>query len=115
MAKQRSDVQNQLAELLFKEGVTQKQETSFCQAIRDGKLPSVIPDVKRFPAAMALSPKGSRLPTTWPSFTSWASTTDRAGSSEVTGSQALAEADVLIVRCERTSGLSCARRDPGGT
>ena len=65
MAKQRSDVQNQLAELLFKEGVTQKQETSFCQAMCDGKLPSVIPDVKRFPAAMALSPKGSRLPTTW--------------------------------------------------
>jgi EAL domain-containing protein (putative c-di-GMP-specific phosphodiesterase class I) len=94
MAKQRTDVQQQLAELLltakkslrlsvsfisrmdgttqhlevvessvpvlFKEGGTQRQSTSFCQAIRDGKLPSVIPDVKRYPAAMALP--ASRIP-----------------------------------------------------
>ena len=94
MAKQRTDVQKQLAELLvtakkslhlsvsfisrmdgttqhlevvetsvpvlFREGVTQKQETSFCQAIKDGRLPSVIPDVKRFPAAMALP--AARIP-----------------------------------------------------
>ena len=94
MAKQRSDVQQQLAELLvtakkslrlsvsfisrmdgttqhlevvessvpllFHEGVTQKQETSFCQAIRDGRLPAVIPDVTRFPAAMALP--AARIP-----------------------------------------------------
>ncbi len=94
MARQRTDVQKQLAELLvtakrslrlsvsfvsrmdgttqhlevvessvpilFKEGVTQKQETSFCQAIEDGKLPAVIPDVKRFPAAMQLP--ASRIP-----------------------------------------------------
>ena len=94
MAKQRSDVQQQLAELLvtakkslrlsvsfisrmdgttqhlevvessvpllFKEGVTQKQETSFCQAIRDGRLPAVIPDVKRHPEAMALP--AARIP-----------------------------------------------------
>ncbi len=39
---------------LFKEGATQRQETSFCQAILDGKLPPVIPDVKAFPVAMAL-------------------------------------------------------------
>ena len=35
--------------LLFKEGVTQTQETTLCQAILDGKLPAVIPDLKNFP------------------------------------------------------------------
>ena len=45
---------------LFKEGVTQKQDTTFCQAILDGKLPAVIPDVKDFPAAMRLP--AARLP-----------------------------------------------------
>ena len=39
---------------LFKEGATQKQETTFCQAILDKKLPAVIPDVTAFPAAMKL-------------------------------------------------------------
>jgi EAL domain-containing protein (putative c-di-GMP-specific phosphodiesterase class I) len=39
---------------LFRDGITQKQETSFCQAILDGRLPEVIPDVRDFPAAMAL-------------------------------------------------------------
>src|SRR6478735_863410 len=42
------------ASLFFKEGATQRQETSFCQAILDGKLPEVIPDVKKFPVAMKL-------------------------------------------------------------
>jgi EAL domain-containing protein (putative c-di-GMP-specific phosphodiesterase class I) len=46
--------------LLFKEGVTQRQATSFCQAILDGKLPAVIPDVKAFPEAMKLP--AARLP-----------------------------------------------------
>ena len=45
---------------LFKEGVTQKQDTTFCQAILDGRLPAVIPDVKDFPAAMRLP--AARLP-----------------------------------------------------
>ncbi|MDP9435069.1 MAG: EAL domain-containing protein [Actinomycetota bacterium] len=45
---------------LFREGVTQRQETSFCQAILDGELPPVIPDVKAFPAAMRLP--AARLP-----------------------------------------------------
>ena len=45
---------------LFKEGATQRQETTFCQAILDGKLPNVIPDVKAFPAAMKLP--AARLP-----------------------------------------------------
>jgi hypothetical protein len=40
--------------VLFKDGITQRQETSFCQAILDGKLPAVIPDVKKFPEAMKL-------------------------------------------------------------
>jgi EAL domain-containing protein (putative c-di-GMP-specific phosphodiesterase class I) len=48
------------AALLFREGATQRQETSFCQAILDGRLPAVIPDVRRFPAAMALP--AARLP-----------------------------------------------------
>ncbi len=45
---------------LFREGATQKQETTFCQAILDGRLPAVIPDVKEFPAAMKLP--AARLP-----------------------------------------------------
>ena len=40
--------------LLFHDGITQVQETSFCQAILDGRLPAVIPDVKNFPEAMKL-------------------------------------------------------------
>jgi EAL domain-containing protein (putative c-di-GMP-specific phosphodiesterase class I) len=36
------------------DGMTQPQETSFCQAIIDGKLPPVIPDVRKYPHAMAL-------------------------------------------------------------
>lgn len=45
---------------LFKEGVTQRQETTFCQAILDKKLPAVIPDVTAFPEAMKLP--AARLP-----------------------------------------------------
>ena len=45
---------------LFKEGVTQRQETTFCQAILDEKLPPVIPDVKAFPEARKLP--AARLP-----------------------------------------------------
>ncbi|UOY00426.1 sensor domain-containing phosphodiesterase [Blastococcus sp. PRF04-17] len=40
--------------VLFSDGMTQRQETSFCQAIIDGRLPAVIPDVKAFPEAMKL-------------------------------------------------------------
>ncbi|EYR64356.1 diguanylate phosphsdiesterase [Actinotalea ferrariae CF5-4] len=39
---------------VFREGLQLAQETSFCQAILDGRLPAVIPDVRDFPAAMAL-------------------------------------------------------------
>src|SRR3954449_1347978 len=45
---------------LFQEGNQQRQQTSFCQAILDGKLPAVIPDVRRHPEAMKLP--AARLP-----------------------------------------------------
>ncbi|GIF41681.1 hypothetical protein Axi01nite_59920 [Actinoplanes xinjiangensis] len=40
--------------LPLNDGMTQPRATSFCQAIADGALPPVIPDVSRFPAAMRL-------------------------------------------------------------
>ena len=46
--------------VLVQEGAKVRQDTSFCQAILDGKLPAVIPDVKRHPAAMALP--SARIP-----------------------------------------------------
>jgi EAL domain-containing protein (putative c-di-GMP-specific phosphodiesterase class I) len=45
---------------LFQEGNQQKQETTLCQAILDKTLPAVIPDLKKFPAAMKLP--AARLP-----------------------------------------------------
>jgi EAL domain-containing protein (putative c-di-GMP-specific phosphodiesterase class I) len=39
---------------LFRDGITQRQESTFCQAILDGRLPAVIPDVTDFPEAMKL-------------------------------------------------------------
>ena len=45
---------------LFREKATQRQATSLCQAIHDGKLPAVIPDLRRYPAAMRLP--AARLP-----------------------------------------------------
>jgi EAL domain-containing protein (putative c-di-GMP-specific phosphodiesterase class I) len=45
---------------LFKEGATQRQATSLCQAIQDRKLPPVIPDLRDFPEAMKLP--AARLP-----------------------------------------------------
>ena len=39
---------------LFPEGAKLEQETTFCQAILDGRLPAVIPDVRKHPVAMAL-------------------------------------------------------------
>lgn len=40
--------------LLFQDGATQPQETTFCQAILDGRLPAVIPDVAALPEAKRL-------------------------------------------------------------
>jgi EAL domain-containing protein (putative c-di-GMP-specific phosphodiesterase class I) len=46
--------------VLFHDGIRQPQDTSFCQAVLDGRLPPVMPDVRDFPAAMALRP--ARVP-----------------------------------------------------
>jgi EAL domain-containing protein (putative c-di-GMP-specific phosphodiesterase class I) len=40
--------------LVYKDGNTQDQETSLCQAVIDKKLPSVVPDLRRYPEAMEL-------------------------------------------------------------
>lgn len=40
--------------LLFQQGYTQDRKRTFCQAILDGRLPAVIPDVKALPEAMKL-------------------------------------------------------------
>ena len=42
------------------DGHTQPQETTFCQAILDGRLPAVITDVRRYPVAMRLP--AARIP-----------------------------------------------------
>jgi EAL domain-containing protein (putative c-di-GMP-specific phosphodiesterase class I) len=42
------------------EGGTRPQDTTFCQAILDGKLPAVIDDVKKYPLAMSLP--AARIP-----------------------------------------------------
>jgi EAL domain-containing protein (putative c-di-GMP-specific phosphodiesterase class I) len=39
---------------LFRDGQTQPQQTSFCQAILEGRLPPVIPDVAKLPEAKRL-------------------------------------------------------------
>ncbi len=46
--------------LIFRDGIKQRQETAFCQAIMDGRLPAVMPDVKAFPEAMKLP--AARMP-----------------------------------------------------
>ncbi|MCA0330436.1 MAG: EAL domain-containing protein [Actinobacteria bacterium] len=48
------------ASLLFREGATQVQATSLCQAILDGELPPVIPDLTRHDAGMKLP--AARMP-----------------------------------------------------
>lgn len=40
--------------LLPRDGTTQRQDTSLCQAILDGRLPEVIPDLRAFPEGMGL-------------------------------------------------------------
>jgi EAL domain-containing protein (putative c-di-GMP-specific phosphodiesterase class I) len=39
---------------LFQEGSVQRRETSLCQAVLDGKLPEVVPDLRDYPEAMKL-------------------------------------------------------------
>ncbi|SEP25670.1 sensor domain-containing phosphodiesterase [Trujillonella endophytica] len=48
------------ASVLVHEGARVVQETSFCQAILDGRLPAVIPDVRR--DALAMSLPSARIP-----------------------------------------------------
>lgn len=48
------DTRVPLLPLVFQEGHRQKRELTLCQAVRDGRLPAVIPDLRRFPAAMEL-------------------------------------------------------------
>jgi EAL domain-containing protein (putative c-di-GMP-specific phosphodiesterase class I) len=45
---------------LFQEGYQQRQELTLCQAILDGDLPTVIPDLRKHPKAMALP--AARMP-----------------------------------------------------
>lgn len=40
--------------LLFREGYTQRQEMTLCQAVLDGKIPEVVPDLRMYPEAMKL-------------------------------------------------------------
>jgi EAL domain-containing protein (putative c-di-GMP-specific phosphodiesterase class I) len=40
--------------MVFRDGGSRDRETSFCQAILDGRLPPVMPDVRDFPEAMKL-------------------------------------------------------------
>ncbi|MGC9671326.1 EAL domain-containing protein [Planosporangium sp. 12N6] len=56
---QRLEVVESAVPFPIRAGMTQPQEATFCQAILDGRLPAVIPDVTAFPAAMALP--GARL------------------------------------------------------
>ncbi|GAA2518526.1 EAL domain-containing protein [Pilimelia columellifera] len=58
--EQRLDVVDSSVPFVFREGYTQQRQDTFCQAILDGELPSVIPDVTRFPRAMELP--AARLP-----------------------------------------------------
>src|SRR3712207_193101 len=46
--------------VLVQEGAKVRQDTSLCQAILDGTLPAVIPDVKKYPEAMKLP--SARIP-----------------------------------------------------
>src|SRR4051794_1900303 len=57
---QHLEVMDSAIPLVFRDGLTRPQQTSFCQAILDGKLPPVIPDVRDFPEAMKLP--AARIP-----------------------------------------------------
>ena len=59
-ATQHLEVVESSVPFLFREGATQRRETSLCQAILDRKLPAVIADVTAFPEAMKLP--AARLP-----------------------------------------------------
>lgn len=58
--RQHLEVVDSSIPLLFREGVTQQQERTLCQAVLDGDLPPVMADLKDHPAAMALP--AARIP-----------------------------------------------------
>ena len=41
--------------LLFHDGITQPQQTTFCQHVLDGELPAVMPDMRTSPLAVTTS------------------------------------------------------------
>ena len=57
---QHLEVVDSAVPFVFRDGATQVQGTSLCQAILDGDLPAVIPDLTAHPAAMALP--AARMP-----------------------------------------------------
>lgn len=57
---QHLEVVDSTVPLLFPQGGTQRQSTSFCQAVLDGRLPQVIPDVTALPEARRLP--AARIP-----------------------------------------------------
>ncbi|MGH8892898.1 MAG: sensor domain-containing phosphodiesterase [Actinomycetes bacterium] len=59
-ATQHLEVVESSVPLVFRDGQTQRQETSLCQAVLDGRLPPVMPDLRAFPEAMKLP--ASRIP-----------------------------------------------------
>lgn len=55
---QKLEVVESSVPMLFPEKVTQRQSTTLCQAVMDGRLPAVMPDLSEFPEAM-------KLPSAW--------------------------------------------------
>jgi len=66
--------------LAFHDGQSQPQDSSFCQAVLDGDLPAVMPDVTDFPAAMKLRPAR------WPRIRSYVTAPVRLSDGSVYGS-----------------------------
>jgi len=66
--------------LAFHDGQSQPQDTSFCQAVLDGDLPAVMPDVTDFPAAMRLRPAR------WPRIRSYVTAPVKLSDGSVYGS-----------------------------
>jgi GAF domain-containing protein len=58
---QRLDVVESAFPMLFRDGTVRPWHDSLCQAIADGRLPAVIPDLRKHPEAMRL-PAATRVP-----------------------------------------------------
>ncbi len=84
---------------LFRDGQTQPQHTSFCQAILDGKLPPVIPNVAKLPEA-------KRLPAArFPRIRSYVSVPVRLSDGELYGTFCAAGFAADRQLCERDRAL----------